>query len=135
MCLVLSKVKEKHPEQRVGRTSTVVSAASHKTGLDAHDRFRYAQLNMEHNLLSDHFTGLVTWREDGKTYSMLSKDDMPFGMCNCTRLVGRPEPVVRLVAVDPQTGEVALDVVWCLKCDLPRGPLPADMMDHFHEEQ
>ena len=64
---------------------------------------------------------------------MLSRDDMPFGMCNCTRLVSGVEPTVRLVAVDPQTGQVALDVVWCLKCDRPRGALPADMMDHLRE--
>lgn len=130
---MLSKVKEKHPEQQVGRTSAFVSAASHKTGPDACDRFRYTQHNVELNPLRDHFTGLVIQREDGKTHSMLSRDDMPFGMCNCTPSDGGPELSVRLVAVDPQTGEVALDVVWCLMCDAPCGPLPADLMDHLFE--
>jgi len=65
---------------------------------------------------------------------MSEKSDMFVGMCNCTRLCVGPEPTVRLVAVDPSTGEVALDVVWCLKCDRPRGPLPADMMHLLQEE-
>lgn len=64
---------------------------------------------------------------------MSRNTDMPF-LCNCTRRVDGNEPVVRFMAVNPETHEVVIDVDWCLKCDSPRGALPRDVLEHLAAE-
>ena len=56
------------------------------------------------------------WEERPITL-MFSRENMPLAQCQC--LHPQLHQAVRVMAYDPETEELMLDVWWCLECDRP----------------